>query len=111
MQAYSHDLRARIVRAVEAGAPKAVVARRFSVSLSAVKAYVRRQQTAGSLAPAPVRSGRKAHIRPDQEPLLIAQLRAASDATLAEHVTRWATDQGVRLSVATMCRAIRRVGW
>jgi transposase len=32
------------------------------------------------------------------------------DATLAEHCAQWARDQGARMSVATMSRAIRRVG-
>ena len=33
------------------------------------------------------------------------------DATLAEHCARWEREQGVRVSAATMSRALRRLGW
>ena len=111
MEAYSHDLRERIVRAVEIGTPKTDVARRFSVSYAAVTSYVRRWRTTGTLDPLPMHLGRKAHIRRDQERALIAQLEAAPDATLAEHVTQWTTDRGITVHLATMARAIHRVGW
>ena len=35
----------------------------------------------------------------------------APDATLAEHCDRWVGDHGVRVSGATMQRAIARLGW
>jgi transposase len=35
---------------------------------------------------------------------------SAPDATLAAHCGRWEAEQGVRVSVATMSRAIRRLG-
>ncbi len=40
MNAYSEDLRKKIVEAVERGTPKAEVARDFGVGLSSVKRYV-----------------------------------------------------------------------
>lgn len=89
---------------------KAEAARTFAVSLKTVKNYVARQRTTGSLAPRP-KSGRPPRIRPAQEGTLVDQLHAASDATLAEHVAQWAKTTGVRMSLATMSRAIRRVGW
>ena len=109
MKAYSLDLRERVVRAVAAGTPRAVAARAFGVGLATVERYVRRHR-AGELAP---RSspGRPARIGPDAEPALRAQLAAAPDASLAEHVERFAAERGVRVSVATMHRAIARLGW
>jgi transposase len=50
-------------------------------------------------------------IDPTDEPLLRAQLDAMPDATLAEYCAPWERAQGVRLSVATMHRAIARLGW
>ena len=41
---------------------------------------------------------------------LAAQVAATPDATLAAHCARWEAAQGVRLSVATMSRTIRRLG-
>jgi hypothetical protein len=42
--------------------------------------------------------------------VLAVQVAAHDDATLAQHGTRWEADQGVRVSVATMARGIRRLG-
>lgn len=111
MEAYSQDLRERIVRAVDEGVPKTEVARRFRVSYAVVGAYVRRQRTTGSLAPARMHVGRKARIGRDHEKELVAQLQAHPDATLAEHVGWWEASHGVRLSVSAMWRTITRLGW
>jgi transposase len=46
-----------------------------------------------------------------QHPALAAQLGAASDATLEEHMVLWHQQQGQLVSRATMARAIVRVGW
>jgi transposase len=109
MRAYSLDLRERVVRAVAAGTPQAVVARTFGVGRATVERYLRRHR-AGALAPR--RSpGRPARIGPAMEPALRAQLEDAPDATLAEHCERWARAQGVRVSVSAMHRAIARLGW
>jgi transposase len=109
MRAYSLDLRERVVAAVAAGTPRAVVARAFGVGLATVERYVRRRR-AGALAP---RSspGRPARLGADAEPALRAQLAAAPDATLAGHAERWARERGARVSAATMRRAIARLGW
>ncbi len=39
------------------------------------------------------------------------QLEARPEATLEEHRQLWERERGVRVSVATMSRAIRRLGW
>ena len=52
MKAYSEDLRQKIVEATERDVPKAQAARRFDMSLSSVKRYVRWfARRAASLAP------------------------------------------------------------
>ncbi len=109
MRAYSFDLRERIVRAVQAGTPQAAVAERFGIGLATVERYLRRARS-GQLA-ARRSPGRPAVIGPAAEPALRAQLAAAPDATLAEHCTRWAETQGTSVSLATMHRAIVRLGW
>ena len=103
------DLRERIVRAAEADTPRRVVARAFGVGLATVERYLRRAR-AGALAPR-TSPGRPARIGPAAWPALRAQLAATPDATLAEHAARWAADRGARVSVATMHRAIARLGW
>jgi transposase len=110
MKAYSIDLRERIVQAVEQGMTKSRAARTFSVSLATVKNYVRQLQQTGSLAPRPI-PGRPREIPPEQDAALVAQLRAAHDATLDELRTAWETVTGVTVSIATLSRAIKRLKW
>jgi len=110
MKAYSPDLRSKIVAAVDAGRPKAEVARVFSVGLSTVKRYLKQHHETGSLAPKRS-SGRPPTIRPDQHDLLRAQLEAHPDGFLDEHCCWWDERTGVRVSTSTMSRAIRRLRW
>ena len=111
MRAYSHDLRERIVQAVERGSSRTEVARRFAVNERTVRRYLHRRSTTGSLAPVAYRRGPAPAIPLAQEAALLAQLRAHPDATLEEHCALWRQEQGRAVSVSTMCRAQRRVGW
>ena len=110
MKTYSVDLRERLLRAIDAGLGQAEAARLFGVGQTTIKRWKRRRRETGTLPPRP-RPGPRHRLRPDQQPALEAQLRAAPDATLAEHWATWEQEQGIRVSVATMSRAIRRLGW
>ncbi len=109
MKQYSADLRERLLGAIDAGLPQAEAARLFGVCGSTIGRWRRRQRTTGSVAARP-RPGRIPRIGADRAPVLRAQVAAHSDATLAAHCARWEAEQGVRLSVATMSRVIRRLG-
>ncbi len=50
-------------------------------------------------------------IGPVQQPLLLAQVTARPDATLAEHCAAWAAETGVAVSALTKCRALGRLDW
>jgi len=110
MRAYSLDLRARIVAAVEAGEAHPAVARRFGVAVATIGNYLRLQRATGSLAPR-LRPGGQPEIEPARYPQLQAQLQAAPDATLAQHCQAWAEREGQLVSVATMWRTTQRLGW
>jgi transposase len=110
MKAYSVDLRTRLVRAVEQGMPKPQVAQVFEVSVRTINRYLRQQHATGILAPKPI-PGRPRAISAARQTALIAQVQARPDATLAEHCHTWEQAQGRRVSVATMGRALRRLGW
>lgn len=109
MKQYSADLRERLLGAIDAGLPVAEGARLFGVCPSTIRRWRQRQRTIGSVA-ARRRPGRTPRIGPAQTAALRAQVVAAPDATLAMHCAVWAQQQGVRVSVATMSRVIRRLG-
>jgi transposase len=106
MKAYPVELRSRIVQAVERGMPRAEVAALFAVSVRTIARYVAQQRQGHELTPG--RSpGRPPRIGPAQADMLAAQVAAHPDATLAAHCAVWEQEQGVRVSVATMSRALQ----
>jgi transposase len=110
MKQYSADLRERLLRAIDAGLGQAEAARLFGVGTSTIKRWRRQRRERGTLA-AKARPGRTPLIGPEQRADLEAQVRAAPDATLAAHCATWEAAQGVRVSEATMSRALRKLGW
>ena len=110
MKQYSADLRERLLGAMDAGFPQAEAARLFSVSVSTIKRWRQRRQETGGVAASP-RPGRRRRVGREAESALVAQVRAAPDATLAEHCARWEETTGIQVSPATMSRALRRAGW
>ena len=75
MNAYSEDLREKVVEAAERGTPKAEVARAFGVGVSSVKRYVATAREGRSLAP---------KRRPGSEPKLDESARRLLEADLEE---------------------------
>jgi len=110
MEAYSPDLRSKIVAAVEAGRSKTEVARVFGIGLSTVKRYLKQHQETGSLEPKR-HPGPAPTIRAEQRVLLRAQLDAHPAAFLDEQCRLWEQQTGNRLSISTMSRAIKRLGY
>jgi transposase len=105
MRAYSQDLRKRIIVAIEQGKTRKEVARLFNVSLSTVKRYIRQWRELGHLRPRPIsgRPSKKLALLPAR---LLAQLEASPHATLKEHCQQWEAQEGIKVSVTTMSRAI-----
>ncbi len=54
---------------------------------------------------------RRVGADPEERRALWRQLEEHPEATLEQHRQLWERDHGVRVSVATMSRAIRRLGW
>ena len=109
MRAYSEDLRARIVAAVEEeGLAKTEVAKRFKVDRATVYRYVARAEQ-GTLA---VRTspGRPRKLTLAQREALREQLERHSDATLVEHAERFAEEQGIDLAFSTVHLYSQRLG-
>lgn len=110
MKQYPADFRDRLLRALDAGLAQAEAARTFGVSDRTIRRWRRQRRETGAVAPKP-RAGSPRRVGPAQEGALLAQVRARADATLAEHCAAWEADHGVRLSPATMSRALARIGW
>lgn len=110
MQAYSTDLRVRVLEALGTGMSRADAVRIFQVSLGSIKRWVRLYRTTGDLTPQQP-SGRGRTITAAQDARLRAQVLAAPDASLAAHAAQWNADFGTTLSPWTMGRAICRLGW
>ncbi len=113
MNAYSKDLRLRVLEAVDRGLPRKEVSDLFGVSLSTIKRWARRRREGEDLQPRPS-TGRKRRIlsTPEEKRALWEQLEENDEATLERHCELWEERRGVRVSIATMSRAIReRLGW
>jgi transposase len=112
MNAYSLDLRLKVLDAVDRGIPRKEVVRTFGVSMPTIERYLRRRREGAGLDP-----GRSPGRTPsicasvEERRALWAQLEENAEATLERHCELWETERKVRVSVATMSRAARKLGW
>jgi transposase len=113
MEIYSKDLRIRAVDAVERGMPRREVVETFRISLTTLKRWLRMRREGKDFSPRSS-TGRKRRILStlEQKKALWSQLEANDDATLERHCELWEERTGVRVSISTMSRAIRKkLGW
>jgi len=110
MNAYSEDLRKKIVEATERGTPTTEVARAFGVGVSSVKRYVATAREGRSLAPKR-RPGSKPKLDERARKLLEADLEERPAAVLPERREFLERVAGVRVSDSTVSRMLRRLGW
>jgi len=110
MKAYSLDLREKVLRAVDQGYPRAEIVKLFGVSLATIKRYLKQRRETGDVAPKPI-PGRPPKKLAPLAAGLVLQLQAHDDVRLEDHCRLWEQTHGVRVSTATMSRAIKRLGW
>ena len=109
-QAYSQDLRDRVLAAVDGGMPVRRVAPLFGVSLAYIyKALIRRRLT-GSAAPSVNRGHKPRTLTPPQEAALRAHVAATQGITLAQAQAWLLEAQGVRLGTTATWKSVRRLG-
>lgn len=111
MNAYSVDLRERIVAAVTSGMSRSDAVRTFQISAATLRRYLKQHRDTGDLTPRRRTGGQQPHIPPAQHVALQQLVAAAPDATLAETCQQWHQRTGVLVSPATMCRALATIGW
>lgn len=112
MNAHSKVLRLKVLSAVERGVPRREVAELLGISLATISRYVELKSSGAEIAPKPS-PGRKAKIleSPAHRRALWRQLEENDTVTLEEHSQMFEKERGVRVSVATMSRAVRKLGW
>jgi transposase len=81
---YSHDLRSRVIEAVEAGASRRETAERYGLSASVVVLWAQRWRETGSVAAKP--SGGSTSPLEDRAEFLLALIARQPDFTLDEIV-------------------------
>lgn len=110
MKAYSTDLRERVVRAVDQGYKRTDIIKLFGMSRATIKRYLKQRRETGQVSRKPI-PGHPSKKGASLQAGLVAQLEAYPDATLEMHCQFWEQTQGVRVSMSTMGRVIKRIGW
>ncbi len=110
MNAYSEDLRQKIIQALRRGMGKSQAARTFSVSLSSVKRYAKMADEGRPLTPKK-RPGSKPKAGEDARRLLEDDLEERPAATLSERCESLQRVCGVGLSESTLSRLLKRMGF
>ena len=110
MNAYSEDLRKKIVEALRRGTTKSEAARSFGVSRSSVKRYAKLADEGRPLAPKK-RPGSKPKMDESARRLLDADMEERPAATLFERREFLRRVAGISVSESTVSRMLRRLGW
>jgi transposase len=110
MNAYSEDLRKKIVQALRRGMTKSEAARTFGVSRSSVKRYAKLAEEGRPLAPKK-RPGSKPKMDESATKLLEADAQKRPAATLSERREFLEKAAGLRVSDSTVSRMLRHLGW
>ena len=111
MDAYSEDLRKKIVQALnEQRMNKIEVARAFSVSLSSVKRYAKAVNEGRSLSPRKA-PGKRPKLDEKARTLLEADVKERPFARLSERQEYLQKVAGVSVSESTLSRALRKMGF
>ena len=110
MRAYSTDLRKKIVQSVKRGVPKSQTARRFGVNRATVKRYCKQFDEHGTLEPGKA-PGKASKLDEKARKLLLGDLEERPWATHSQRAEFLVAVAEVRVSEATVCRAIKRLSW
>jgi transposase len=110
MDAYSLDLRKKIVEAKERGMPTVEVAKSFGVGVSTVKRYAATAREGRSLAPKK-RPGSKPKMDEAASRLLERDMQERPAATLPQRREFLRQACGLEVSDSTVSRMLRRLGW
>jgi transposase len=111
MQAYSLDLRQRVVRAYEQGYGSiAEVAEQFSVSTGFVKKMLRQWRSTGDLSPLPHGGGKPSSLPDALRQKLRRKVQKQDDISLAELQGFLQEEEQTSVHLSTVSRALKELG-
>jgi transposase len=111
MNAYSNDLRRKIVATYESTEySQRAVAALFGVSPATVRNLVRRQRESGSTDALPPSGGKAASLDDPARTFVQAMVKQTNDVTLEELVHGVARKYKKTVSLSTMCRTLQALG-
>ena len=108
MNAYSKDLRLKVLSAIDRGIPRKEVSELFGVSRSTIKRWLNRRRLTGDVTIHKI-PGRPSVKGKALRQWLPEQLKSNPDLTLSEHCEAFFDESGMEVSEATMSRNIRRL--
>lgn len=108
MQAYSQDLRERVLRAIERGEGPTAIARRYEVSRMWVYQVGKRLHATGERTSHPIGGYRRSRVA-DMQPTLMQWLQLEPDLTLAQLCERLA-GQGILIKAAALWHQLDKWG-
>jgi transposase len=110
MQAYSLDLREKVVSVYE-NEPETIVevAERFEVSASFIKKLLAQKRSTGDIAPIGHRGGQPKRLSAKHCRWLLKTVLSKPDMTLADLQEQLEKEKKIRVSVPTLSRTLRRL--
>jgi transposase len=108
MNAYSKDLRLKVLSAIDRGIPRKEVQDLFGVSRSTIKRWLNRRRQTGDVNIHKI-PGRPSVKGKALRQWLPSQLKTSPDLTLREHCEAFFDESAMKVSEATMSRNIRRL--
>src|SRR3954454_7385288 len=108
MNAYSKDMRLRVLAAVDRGIRREEAIELFGISLSTIKRWLQRRRQTGGVETMKIPGRPSVKGRALRE-WLPGQLEANPDLTLKEHCEAFEDETGAEVSEATMSRNIARL--
>ena len=103
------DLTTKIIESVKKGVSKGETARRFGVHRATVKRYCKRLDERGTLEPDKAPGKKRPKLDEKASTLLVEDLLRRPWATHSQRAQFLLAVRGVRVSEATICRAIKRL--
>jgi transposase len=109
MEAYSMDLRKRVLAACDAGEKTKPVANKFSVSSAWVRRLKQRRREDGSIAPRSIKRVGKPKLDDAARARVLEWVNLKPDSTLEELRRRIGQELDIRISIGALWETLRRM--